>query len=173
MASITTPSTQMSATSAPATATGAAFEARKRFVSRVELLHVVFGLAGFATAFAMAAEPVWIGVGSGAAVALANFHAMAGLLQRLTTGDMQARSLAVGLLMLKLLLLGGAVLAILTLLEADPVGFAVGLSVTPVSLLIVSFFSAGGLGSAATDSGNSGAQRARGSSEAAASEVQG
>jgi hypothetical protein len=117
-----------------------ALTSRRRFIFRVELMHVVLGVLGFGAAFFMATEPVWIGAGAGAAVAIANFHAMASLLERLTMGDMQSRSIAVGLLMVKLLVLGAAVLAILTLLSPDAAAFAAGLSVTPLSLLLVSAF---------------------------------
>lgn len=113
---------------------------RRRFIFRVELMHVVLGAIGFGVALLMAPEPVWIGVGAGAAVAIANFHAMAGLLERLTMGSMQSRSIAVGLLMVKLLVLGAAVLAILMLLSPDAAAFAGGLSATPLSLLLVSAF---------------------------------
>ncbi len=113
---------------------------RRRFIFRVEVLHGVLGSVGFLIALLAGTRPMWVGVGAGALVAVANFHAMAGLLERLTMGDMQTRSIAVGMLMVKLLVLGAAVLAILTLLQPNAAAFAAGLTVTPLSLLLVSAF---------------------------------
>jgi len=125
---------------APSMPSTAATSNRRIFVRRVVLTHVVIGLLAFGVALFTGSQPVWIGVGMGALVATANFQAMAGLLERLTMGDMQTRSLAVGLLMVKLLVLGGAIVAILSLLAPSPIAFVVGLSVTPLSLLLVSAF---------------------------------
>ncbi|MCO4762659.1 MAG: hypothetical protein KC502_14195 [Myxococcales bacterium] len=113
-------------------------QSRLTFIRRVELLHIVLGALVLGLALVMGTRPQWIGVGAGALLATANFRAMATLLSKFTTGGTGAQSAAVGLLMVKLLVLALAVFAILTLLSPDVAAFAVGLTVTPVSLLLVS-----------------------------------
>ncbi len=113
---------------------------RRQFIRRVELTHVALGAVAFGLAFALAPQAIWVGVGTGALLGAANFRAMANLLDRFTTGDTQARSLAVGMLMGKLLVMAFAVFAVLTWLAPDPAAFAGGLTVAPVSLLLVSAF---------------------------------
>ena len=110
------------------------------FVRRVDVLSWVFAVVLSLAAWVTQPEPIFVGVLVGGLLSAVNFRVLASLVGRLTAQAGTNPSLAVAGLMGKLLGMAVAVFLALQLLNPDPVAVVVGLSVAPLSLLLVGAF---------------------------------
>ncbi|MEY3014822.1 MAG: hypothetical protein RIT45_3557 [Pseudomonadota bacterium] len=108
---------------------------RETMHRKVEVLHLVVALVAVVVAAAIGSREVLIGLGAGFLLGGLNARALTALTRRMTSTDAQARGAASGLLFGKMLLLMGAVGAVLMLGKPDPVAFVVAISVAPAMML--------------------------------------
>jgi hypothetical protein len=106
-----------------------------RLLSAIERWNIGIGLVlVLAAAMRYHSTPITVSVGLGALVACTNFHVLRRLVERMAVA--RGRSLLFFALLLKLLVLGVVVWAILRLPGVHVIAFTVGLSIFLVSILI-------------------------------------
>lgn len=119
-------------------------DARSRMLRKVEVAHLMVALLAIASAAAFGTREVLIGAGAGFLLGGLNARALAVLTQRMTSPESTTRGAASGLLFAKMLLLLGAVGAVMLLLRPHPVAFVVGISVAPAMWLGSALLGLGG-----------------------------
>lgn len=110
---------------------------RQSFVRRVDVMNWALSVVVVIGAVWTQPADIWRGVLAGAMVATVNFRVLAALVSRFISGGVTNQSVAVAALMFKMLVLAAFLLVVLLLLKPDPVAMIVGLSVAPLSLLVV------------------------------------
>lgn len=111
---------------------------RRRFIRRVELLHVAAAACGVLLAFSLWSGDRLSGVVAGVLLGGANLRAMTLITERLTSSlDANGRNGALALLLGKLMLLIATVGAVMLLLKPDVLAFIAALSLAPAALLVV------------------------------------
>lgn len=116
-------------------------DSRRRFIRRIELVHVTIAAVACAVAGVTSSASVVMGVALGALLGGLNFRALAVLATRMTAtdGDAATRSGSAALIILKMLAMMAAVGAVLVWIRPDGIGFIIGLSLAPLALLVGSF----------------------------------
>ena len=107
-----------------------------RIIRNVERLHVGLAVAGCAAATAVGTAAL-TGALVGVAIGGINFRLGAGLTRRLTGGGGHSKISAIFLLVGKLALLVVAIGAAMRWLQPEPIALLLGLSLAPLSLMVV------------------------------------
>jgi hypothetical protein len=82
-----------------------------------------------------------VGVAAGGLLALANFWIVARIVVKLTSGEEVAPAILIGRLFAKFIGLGAAVGVLVMVVEVDPIGLVLGLSVVVAAVIAASVLS--------------------------------
>jgi hypothetical protein len=112
-----------------------AMDARRQFMQRLELAHLVLAVVAIALATWLARSDVVVGLIAGFAIGGGNARAMGMLAAAASSEDAGVRRRGVALLFVKMLVLMAVVGAVLYFLAPNPLAFVVAISAAPVLML--------------------------------------
>lgn len=104
-------------------------------IAQVERLHVAVAAVAVVAGFVLGGRAAGLGLIAGALVGAANFRGLGILTQRFVGGETQSRNTAIGLLVVKFVLLAAVIGAIVTWLRPDMLALLLGLTLAPACLV--------------------------------------